>query len=628
MRKAFSGPAMLVALAACGGSRTGAPASGSDANTGAPEVDAAVVPDAAPSPDAPTGPPDAPPIGACRDGWCWVYPTPQGNAVRSIWGSSATDVWAVADRSTLLHYDGASWTEHPTGGASWGSGFGALWGTGPSDVWAAVGAGGVLHWDGSAWASKATGDALAIGGTGPDDVWAYDFTGSQIWQWDASGLHTHALPAAGWRPIGFGGSPGTLLAVSNAGGIAQWLGTAWGILDVGSHPAVAAAILDATHLVLAGSGGISFWVDGAWVAKPQPPVGASWTAVAARGVDDVWVGGLLSGAQYRFHWNGTAWSALPESGDTGWPLGMWEDAGGALWAGLSDSEVRVWTGDHWDAKTSGDNYVSAVAGTAESDIWIVSEVFSATPRHRISHWNGSAWSEVDFPFGNNYTLGRMWSGAPGDVWIAAGKFNGNLIDRYLLHRKDGAWSAVGPLGQEDGIDAPTGFTSIWGASATDIYAVARRALYHYDGAGWSPVQTLAAGSDVFGTGSRDVYAIDGTALWHWDGQTWTSTQAPSALSRGWAASSTDVWLSGVFAGAHYDGRLFTTLDALANEGMPVGSSAEMFTFGFQGGPSMTRWTGGIGGTHSATPLFFTPLAEWPAPGGRVYAAGAGLLVHP
>ena len=52
---------------------------------------------------------------------------------RSVWGSGASDVWAVGDSGTILHWDGSAWTS-----ASSGTTFAlfGVWGSGANDVWA------------------------------------------------------------------------------------------------------------------------------------------------------------------------------------------------------------------------------------------------------------------------------------------------------------------------------------------------------------------------------------------------------------------------------------------------------------------------------------------------------------
>jgi hypothetical protein len=95
----------------------------------------------------------------------------------AIWGSSASDLWAVGDKGTIrrLASGAARWeiVESPTTEA-----LHALWGSGPSDVWAVGDRGTILHFDGAAWAPKIA--AFPVGrmphlygvwGSSRDDVW-------------------------------------------------------------------------------------------------------------------------------------------------------------------------------------------------------------------------------------------------------------------------------------------------------------------------------------------------------------------------------------------------------------------------------------------------------------------------
>src|SRR5438309_12107938 len=92
------------------------------------------------------------------DGWCWSNPLPQGNPLWSVWGSASTDVWAVGEGGTILHWDGSTWSgvSSATRNILYGG-----WGTASADVWA-VGAGGtILRWDGRSW-SVCSGSAKYI----------------------------------------------------------------------------------------------------------------------------------------------------------------------------------------------------------------------------------------------------------------------------------------------------------------------------------------------------------------------------------------------------------------------------------------------------------------------------------
>ncbi len=64
-----------------------------------------------------------------------------------VWGSGPTDAWAVGDKGTILHWNGATWLarQAPTTKA-----LRAVGGTGPSDVWMVGDDGVALHFDGTA----------------------------------------------------------------------------------------------------------------------------------------------------------------------------------------------------------------------------------------------------------------------------------------------------------------------------------------------------------------------------------------------------------------------------------------------------------------------------------------------
>jgi len=95
-----------------------------------------------------------------------------------VWGSSASDVWAVGDKGTIRHIAAGDtqWeivtspTKEPLHG---------LWGSSPNDVWAVGDSGTILHWDGATWSpsvaalpvNKKKPHLYGIWGSGPDDVW-------------------------------------------------------------------------------------------------------------------------------------------------------------------------------------------------------------------------------------------------------------------------------------------------------------------------------------------------------------------------------------------------------------------------------------------------------------------------
>jgi len=65
------------------------------------------------------------------------------NRLTAVWGSSATDVFAVGWGGTILHYDGTSWQLMTSGT---GNNFNAVWGSSATDVFAVGEYGTILHY--------------------------------------------------------------------------------------------------------------------------------------------------------------------------------------------------------------------------------------------------------------------------------------------------------------------------------------------------------------------------------------------------------------------------------------------------------------------------------------------------
>ena len=140
------------------------------------------------------------------------YPMQSGTTsnLLGVWGSSSSDVWAGGASSTLLHYDGTSWSQVSTQIPNVDS----IWGSGPSDVWF-VGSTRVLHWNGSGLANAAsfTGPLLAVSGSGPNDVWV---TGANTYM--------HHYNGTSWSLV-FPGAGSTYFAVFARTATEVWAGS-------------------------------------------------------------------------------------------------------------------------------------------------------------------------------------------------------------------------------------------------------------------------------------------------------------------------------------------------------------------------------------------------------------------
>jgi hypothetical protein len=105
-------------------------------------------------------------------GWEWMNPLPTGDPLYGVWGSSGSDVFAVGELGTILHYDGTAWSTMSSGTTEQLYG---VWGSSGSDVFAVGLHGSILHYDGTGWSamSSGTGEHLSrVWGSSGSDVFA------------------------------------------------------------------------------------------------------------------------------------------------------------------------------------------------------------------------------------------------------------------------------------------------------------------------------------------------------------------------------------------------------------------------------------------------------------------------
>ncbi len=202
-------------------------------------------------------------------------------SLRGVWGSAATDLWAVGGQGTVLRGDGTSWS---TTDAGTRHNLNAVWGSHANDVWA-VGQGGcVLHWSGTSWTrvdAGTSGELSSVWGRASNDVWAVGSLDGTVLHWDGSAWTPVATGASGNRMSKVSGTPNQLFIVGHntltgCGTILRFDGTSWSS------------------------------VEGRW----------DFTSVLARGDDEVWVTG-----GYVHRWNGSTLSPPPRGLGYGW----WSD---------------------------------------------------------------------------------------------------------------------------------------------------------------------------------------------------------------------------------------------------------------------------------------------------------------
>jgi hypothetical protein len=113
-------------------------------------------------------------------------------------------------------------------------------------------------------------------------------------------------------------------------------------------------------------------------------------------------------------------------------------------------------------------------------------------------------------------------------------------------------------------------TSIWGNSASDIFAVGLNTILRYDGTRWNGIYFLGTGTQmlqsVWTSPASDAWIVgydtsDGSpVVFHPNGSSLenVSTGATHPLTRVWGTSASDVWIAGNNAMVHYNGTTWST----------------------------------------------------------------------
>jgi hypothetical protein len=529
--------------------------------------------------------PSAAGAGCSKDGWCWSTPLPQGNLLKSVSGSGASDVWAVGGAGAIIHWDGRSWAEVQSGTQAPLSG---VWSASASEAWAVGYDAAVVHWDGSTW-SPATSvptppagcvsDAttwMAVWGSGPSDVWivglcqAPKLFGAAI-HWDGSQWTPFTLPE-GFGAI-WGTGPNDAWAIgSDTGDLFQWDGQSWTAVLTGQssqHGGTAIwgssssdlwlgcdgdinADLPPTHwngMVVGSDAGTSGVIDSSGYASALWGSSSDdvWAVGARRPTDPYWVAdeGLI------LHWNGVTWSQLPSTG-AGPLSGVWGSHSDDVWAVGYFGEIVHWDGRTWSAPAEpAPLLLYVIWGGGPDDVWAFGDDEMGLG---ALHWNGQTWARTEIldaaalgasatqwatcPGGQCNGIGihpcATWGSGSDDIWVG-----GCGTASFLVHWDGHSWSRDSSL--DAGIAASMQVASMWGNGPQDVWAVGQVAsdmsgvAIHWDGTRWSAVTSLSSSDlahsfrSVWSSGPDDVWIGAETAVLHWDGHSWSQPQ-PGAFS--------------------------------------------------------------------------------------------------
>ena len=248
----------------------------------------------------------------------------------SVWGASATDIFAVGEAGSIIHYDGNSWSamETPTSSHLHG-----VWGRSADDVYAVGQFGLVLHFNGSAWREvhrlAVDVTAVAVWGHGPTDVFVVGDEGLILHfngdGWDRVNSGTKNALYAVW-----GMDAEHVLAVGDFGLVLRWNGRSWDEFNAGTENFLYGVWGDALNNVyVAGLSGTVTRFDGRRWSQTPTRQRADLLAIAGAGGVGPFVAGTL-GTIMRH--DGRRWLAEPTSTDVGLR---------ALWVGPDGTACAV-----------------------------------------------------------------------------------------------------------------------------------------------------------------------------------------------------------------------------------------------------------------------------------------------
>lgn len=521
-------------------------------------------------------------------GFCWANPWPQGNDLRGVWTSPASDVWAVGAGGTILHFDGTTWSlsAHIPLVSFYG-----VWGSADHDIWAVGSEGAIYHFDGRAWMPIPSGvnaTLRSVWGFSALDVWAVGDGGvalhfdGTIWSAVSLGTtkHLRAVWGATSSDLWIGGDYATLLH-GDGQHFEQMEGQDGPEVEFRYYSGFWGSRPDDVWIV-GGDwqlGSATHWngrvFGGGSIREPFPTLRGDTQAIWGSSSSDV----IAVGKEYSYRFDGTAWRELPSVGNAplnaiaglrngdAWVVGdrgqmvylrgcEWTQVSSnvssqhlsALWASGDDDVWAFgggafhWDGERWTSTPIGiTEPLYAAWGSGPKDVW------AAGASGKLIHWNGSFWTPFQSPV--TMPLHGIWGSSPNDVY-AIDDFSSQMI-----HWDGRAWSVLK--------NAPPGtIHSLWGSSAQDIWAIGKSEVFHYDGNRWSTVVAPFSGGSVWGRAANDVWFLGSPDVTHFDGKSFQVHQPGFSLdvSSVWGPSSTDVW----FASSrgfitHFDGSTWSNL---------------------------------------------------------------------
>jgi hypothetical protein len=262
------------------------------------------------------------PAASAVDSARWVsVVSGTGRDLNGVWGASSTDIFAVGNAGTVLHYDGRVWglMKSATSVDLWG-----VWGSSGVDVYAVGNRGTLSRYDGQAWtnlASDNTVDLRWVWGSSSTDVFAVGSRGTvkhfdgRSWSTQTSGVSTDLN--AVWGAAG-----SSVYAAGKAGAILRYDGRAWSAMGSGTTVDLNGVwgSADASIYAVGRAGTILHYDGRAWSNMASGTTVDLYGVWGSSGSSVIAVGAAGTILQY----DGTAWSPMTRNvaSDLRWVWGF------------------------------------------------------------------------------------------------------------------------------------------------------------------------------------------------------------------------------------------------------------------------------------------------------------------
>ncbi|MBL8911721.1 MAG: hypothetical protein JNM17_13600 [Archangium sp.] len=338
----------------------------------------------------------------------WVtYPQPGGAGPYELWASSATNIWAAPNSSgPVWHWDGGgSWTEMPGINAVT-----SVAGTGADDVWFVTNLRSIARYDGSQFTTRpvplpgvqsltsiaAPERERPVLGTNTGSVLRVERDGG-ITQLTSGELLSPILDM--WWNGNAGAAVGAdfYLTFDGAHWISAPLPPTTGVLR--AVAGTSASLVYVGALVPPNGGELLRWDGTTWTAELlSSPVNAIWAAAA----NDVWV---FSTLEFR-HWDGTTWTTFSPPAPR---VVVDVAASGSNLLALTSGSVLTWDGSSWTEAPLG----MQTTGLQNISVWSASDVWAAG-NNSLFHFDGASWLDLGTP---NARVSGVVAIAPSEAWV-------------------------------------------------------------------------------------------------------------------------------------------------------------------------------------------------------------------